>query len=266
LTDPGLVQGLSRVVAAINWDEVKRSERNAWLSALTDAFGSGTDTHLVAAQAILMLATSDHDAVESFVQDRFATEPSLEALALVVDTSTKLPPELRQVGWSLVAEALARVREQSHAGSYGMGSFDVGDLATAVALAQRADEVAWSQLVDFLIDPATSTTTKQLAFDRISRARPKPPASARGRLRDELAELQGAQLDFGTAPEGFVAAKLRLASSIGGLAPDQMLSELLALAGSRNPFGLHRGGKGVAVLDTPAERARSEDGRSDALT
>ena len=110
-------------------------------------------------------------------------------------------------------------------------------LAAAMLLHDRRNEVGWSQLVDFLLDPATSIASKQRAFDRLARARPAPPAPARERLREALAMIEGAAVDLTSTPEGFAAAKLRLASRIGGLTQDQMLTQLVSLSSSAGVYG-----------------------------
>jgi hypothetical protein len=232
-----LVQGLSQVVAAIRWEEVDRSERSTWLSVIEAEFGSGTDAHFVYAQAILQLAEPESHEIEFFLKRRFAQEVTLDLLALIFDTSPRVPSWARKPGWDLLSNALDRVRADAQAGTYGIGTIDVCDLATGMLLRDRRNEAGWSQLVDFLLDPTVSISSKERAFDRLARARPAPPALARKRLQEAFATLEGATVDLASTPEGFTGAKLRLASRLDGLSRDQMLTELISLSSSGSAYG-----------------------------
>jgi hypothetical protein len=228
----GLVQGLARVVGAIRWDEVDRAERKAWLEQVDADFGSGTDAHFVAVRAITELAATDADAITEFLKTRFLSDPSVELLALISDTVPALPKWARTVGWSLLSEDLARVRSDAADGKYGIGTLDVCDLAAALLLQDPRNRDGWAELIAFLLDPATSAGSKQRAFDRLARSSRPIPRAARDDLRHGLGSVEAATLDLEAPPEGFVAAKLRLASRIGGVDRNTMLTQLLALAGS----------------------------------
>lgn len=232
-----LVQNLMRVVAEVRWPEVDEAERSAWLSEIDASFASGTDAHFVSVAAIVGLSTPNPMEIAAFLRRRFEQHPSLDLVSLVVDTSHRLPKWLGQGGWALVADALERVRSDAHAGSFGMGTLDIGDLATAMLLLDLKNEEGWCQLVDFLLDPVISTASKQRAFNRLAGAKRLPPTSARDRLRGSLADIGGVALDLEGTPEGFVAAKLRLASRIGGMASGDILGQLVSLSGSQEPQG-----------------------------
>ncbi len=103
-------------------------------------------------------------------------------------------------------------------------------------LNDRGNKAGWSELGDYLLDPTTRIVSKQRAFDRLARAK-QLPATIRDRLRSSLADLNGFALELDGTPEGFTAAKLRLASRIGGLGIDEMLTQLVSLSASVNAYG-----------------------------
>ncbi len=115
-----LVQNLTRVVASIRWDEVDDAERQAWLSEIETAFGSGTDAHFLSLSAIVELVGPNPDEIKQFVKQRFTQAPSLDLLTLVLNTSSGLPSWARKPAWEIVSKHLsrrARVHTRASTGS-----------------------------------------------------------------------------------------------------------------------------------------------------
>jgi hypothetical protein len=235
--DAALVQELASVVSAIRWDEVEPSERTLWLSMIDRTFGSATDAHFVALHALNGLASVEREWATVFLQARFEKEPSLELLAITFDSLQPPPAWAAKRGWPLIAEGLRQIRQEASQGSYGFGRIDVGALAVASLASQRGNAEAWSDLVEFLLDPRVGTGAKTRAVDALARPDVRLPREARTRLREKISTLGGAVDHFGAPSDALAAAKLRLAAKIGGLSKQEILVGLLGLAGEPSAFG-----------------------------
>jgi hypothetical protein len=228
--DGPLVQGLAAVVAAIRWSDVDESERTRWLQLVREVFGTATQTHFVALRALLALATTNAADVESLLRMRFDAHPDVETLALVFDAFPQPPTWARTSAWPLISARLREAREQASRGSYGFGMIDVANLALA-ALQGRSNSQGWNDLVDFLLDPAVSMSSKTTALENLARPDVRLPVDVRRRLQSGLPAIAAFDDQLGVSPEAFRGAVLKLSAKTRAGARDELLVALLRLAG-----------------------------------
>ena len=230
----GLIQALARVVAAIRWDEVDPSERREWLSLVNDEFGSGRDTHFVAVQALLALGQVEQEAVDRILSARYRNQPSLELVAITIDSLHTLPIWVRPPARLVVSSALSDIRQNAAAGTYQFSSIDAGNVAVVVLARGRRNERGWNDLVEFLFDPKVGVDEKTGALVALARRDVRIPKEVRQRLAAELPNLTAASNPLGGSAEELRAATLRLGARIGAFSRDQLLARLLELARSAN--------------------------------
>lgn len=229
--DGPLVQGLAAVVAAIRWSDVDESERTRWLQLVREVFGTATQTHFVALRALLALAATNAADVESLLRRRFDAHPDVETLALVFDAFPQPPTWTRTSAWPLISARLREAREQASRGSYGFGMIDAANLALAALQKERSNSQGWSELVDFLLDPAVSMSSKTVAIENLARPDVRLPVDVRRRLQSGLPAIAAFDDQLSVSPEAFRGAVLKLSAKTRAGARDELLVALLRLAG-----------------------------------
>jgi hypothetical protein len=230
----GLVQALEQVTGVVAWAEVDSAVRKRWLSFATAEYRSGTDAQFVAVRALVSLASLEQSAVASFLHKELLERPDLRSLAVTVQAFGEVPLSLRTTSFQLVADALASIRKEAGAGSWGFGGFDVGALSVALLRQWPRVRNPWEELIEFLFDPRVGMSHKTGALRMLADQRTRLPRWVSETLKESLPRLEAFD-EMMAGQDAFEAAKLGLAIRLRALVSEEVLARVLQLAAS-SPF------------------------------
>jgi hypothetical protein len=180
------------------------------------------------------LGATEPDAIRTCVGDAFAADPRLDTLEVFLHDDAPIPVDAAARGLEIARESLKRVRESAAKGTYSLGGLNVSLLTFLLLQRVRSDE-AWSELTDFLLDPAVDITEKTATLNAMAHSATDVDSATAQRLQSELAELTGWFNELGATEDELRAAAVRLAVKLGAASPRSVLNELLRLAGSLKP-------------------------------
>jgi hypothetical protein len=177
--DQLLDRALLRATAEIEWAEVPQKVQNAWLELL-----NSRNTALPGTAEVLFarLGQSPPPPVAPSAMDAL-----IHRLNLVI-RGNPIDPALTRDGITLVREALASIRADAARGVYSWGGLSVAEVAAGLVIFAGADEL-WSELTDFMLDPAVDREDRTPAFERLARAEVSLPGEVKARFSEQAQPL-----------------------------------------------------------------------------
>jgi hypothetical protein len=244
------LQRMGQVVEALRWPAVSAAERRRWIAYIDEHILVASDARFLAERTAGALVHAERDAVGPILVEAYVNAPNPDRLALLVDAEIQLPRQLRFRAAKDVAQALDKIREDAHRGKYGMGGVDIALLMLSL-VRRQANHSGWETLIDFLLDERVGVEDKTRALDQLASPNISIPSRIKHRLRASADSIRGFAYGLGGSATSLRGAALRLWLRLGGPEPDELLSQLLELAGD-----LDREGRREAALTLPAAQRR----------
>jgi hypothetical protein len=176
-------QLLDRALAAalnqLDWDVVRKGDTTGWMEWLESSLDQpGRQVRKVVEQGLGTL---------SEVSERHPLSAVAERIDRVILGLTE-HAEFETSDLDVVREAMRSTREQAAGGIYSMGGIPESDVAAALIASAGVTEL-WTELTEFLTDPAVPGEHKRAAFNRLAASREPLPESTRAAMSAHAQDL-----------------------------------------------------------------------------
>jgi hypothetical protein len=167
---------------------------------------------------------------------------SLEAMATELNAAMRGIPfnqDLVPGAVRLVRDSLSQIRRSASQGAYSMGAIAAADVAAGLILHAGAQEL-WTDLAEFLTDPAVQRDDRSPAFERLAPDASEIPRDARERFKsaaNSILETPDRLFETGLVP---YPAALRFLAAHGLIDDGDALNLTAKTRWSSWPSGLVR--------------------------
>ena len=245
--DAALDIGLTRAMRDLDWDLVEATTKTDWANWAMD----GSRTHEdVREQAVASIGSG-----VPVVRD--PASPSLGDIAQALNIHINgghFPAGWLTPAMNVVRGQLAQIAAMATSGSFSGGGISVADVAVGLALYLGAEDL-WSDIADFLANPAVQRADTASALDRLAVAATEVPQSVVEKLAESKASLLFDTSDaFGPTVDPYPAA-LRCLARLKIVGPDELLLLCTRLAGDGGPTGRHEAARVVTMACRDADPA-----------